>query len=272
MTESSDTVSKKRSSFPSPKRMVSQEVFTLVDDIIRRDYLLDPLKPYTIFTEGNSDCEFIRTACLAIKVEWGIDLLTIDMGGTSHAIYLQTPKKPEAPDRGGVQQLVRLGEELSVWKNRIDFPPVAFLFDHDKAGKDGREKLRGSWKDNDTCISLDPRLHDRCQLDHKNDEVDMESLIDIEFQACFFNDLRSPTAWVHFKSGAISQIKWEHPSKSDFWEYVGREARAVHLLELGRVVSRIREAWGVPIPYPPSLPQSDECVPTEQPNDSHNES
>lgn len=238
-----------RSGLPEPSQPsdAAQQIVVL-NGILQHDFLLPPLTQYNLFVEGLIDVDYVKLAAEIASNERGEDLLEVPQqdGPTllEPKINIATPCSPEQPRRGGVKYLGRLGRELSGWLRRLDANcTVMFVFDHDEAGRTGRDQLRkDGLKSASQSMTLDPKRFRSCG----EKDTAVEDLLSLEIQNQFFESHRACSTWARFSDGEIVQFRWDYPAKEELLEYVKQNATWADVCEIARVLALTREAWGLP--------------------------
>ncbi|MBB6440799.1 hypothetical protein [Phycisphaera mikurensis] len=220
--------------------------------ILARNHLLsDAAHRYVTFVEGSSDIAYINVAASRFAERTGTDLL--DAGNGTKLTFF-SPARPSSNlvRRGGVEQLKKLADDLKVFALQLDAAgPICFLFDHDQAGCDGAREVRkmGYQTDARCVLTLDPKYHPRaCRHARKGgDPVVIEDLLSLDLQRRFFAQGGS-SCDVAYISGDISRFSWRHPSKDDLCRFAQAHASCEDLIEVARIIWRIRELWRLPVP------------------------
>ena len=245
---------KRRAGVPRPERQSAGAYWLAFEGILKEEFLLEPLAQYTIFVEGHSDVAYLKSACEILKRDTGIDLTSVRRRDSGHdetedTIRICTPCNPAEPARGGVPYLVRLSENLAYWRTRIDFGRFfVFVFDHDEAGKKGKLEVDKHLKNSKESLTLNPKNHITLHLTAEKDDVTIETLVAHEMHVRFFESQEGPSCWVHYRSGAVVQYAWEAESKTEFFQFVEKNAKVSDLIEVLNVIVRARELWGHPTP------------------------
>lgn len=232
---------------PYPKELKSSGQLMLeLNELLKVEYCLDPLPLYTLVVEGWSDVKYLLAAA-ALARNRGSDLLsaTSPVDGATIPIGIITPGRRNDPSRGGVEQVVRLARDIKAAVFAYDaYHGVAFVFDHDDAGIKGRDEVaqHGFLGDKHT-ITLDPKRH---PLACAKKQVVVEDLLSLRVQTAFFSQ---GSAWcsAEYEAGALKRYVWGHASKGALQAFVASNAAWEDLIEVARVLVRVREMWGLPV-------------------------
>lgn len=244
--------SSRRSNMPPPRRLGSaEEHLPALATILADEFMVPPLAKYNVYVEGATDVAYLECAARLAAEEVDENLLEVptntDDGSLDNRIQICSPSDPNDPEhRGGVKMLSRLGRELSSWLRRLDRELfVMFVFDHDQAGLAGLVKLRKDGiKSDSQAISLVASKHPTA-CGRKN--IVIEDLLSLRIQKAFFDQNSDCCVWVRHVNGEVVRFSWEHPTKDALCEYVQRQATWEDVLEVGRVLGRVRGCWGLPV-------------------------
>lgn len=240
---------------PHPPRASLIDAF---NEELQRDFHLAPLGRYTLVVEGTTDVRYLQHAAELAEKTSGVKLLEISRpieGGTTEVfqVAVVTPLLPADPAdprqelRGGIPHIKRFAERLRFWRSIIDLTlDLIFVFDHDRAGREDAVKTLESlgYKPNIDMLTLNPEYHPDCLS--KKDPV-IEDLLSLEIQTAFFKGgLRSCVA--KYVEGVIVRYDWDSPSKYELPEYVAANAAWSDIREVGRIIARARDVWGIATP------------------------
>ncbi len=241
----------RRSEAPSAKpSQSSEDKLRALSGILHDEFLLPPLTKYNIYVEGHTDVGYLDCAARLALSSMREDLMAVPTGGPSDLlesrIQVLSPRNPrDEKQRGGVKALTRLGQELARWLPRLDVECfVMFVFDHDKAGLDALNKLKKSgMKSASQTISLHPAKHPgACG----QKQIVVEDLLSLTIQKDFFESRSDCCVWITHTSGEVTRFAWNHPTKDQLCAYVQEHASWPDVLEIGRLLGRIRESWALP--------------------------
>jgi hypothetical protein len=230
---------------PPPRRIRSeQELLSDLAATLTNDFSLQMLSEYVIVTEGRTDVDYLKSASIAAKATFGQDLLEIPdglAGDGSTRFQICTPGKPNDSKRGGVPQMVRLAESLKPYVFTLDIlRGLVFIFDHDAAGHEAATIVRNKGYKN--VLTLDPKAHpNACS----KKQVVIEDLLSLSAQKAFFDQ---GNAWcsITFEDGAIVAFDWHFKSKDRLRDYVCARNSCDELVEIVRLLMRVRESIGLP--------------------------
>ena len=218
---------------------------------LRTNHLLDVPLRYVVFVEGETDVSYINTAARLVVERFGVDPLRAD---ENHQIVVAAPANPaiKGRRRGGTPQLRWLGDDLKHFAVQYGMVgPICFVLDHDAEGVKTAKELEemGYKSDRARAITIDHQYHPRaCRQKRKGDDpIVVEDLISLALQHRFFQTA-AVSCDIAYIEGEASRIVWRHPSKDALCEYVQTNARMEDLVELVRVLCRVRELWQLGIP------------------------
>lgn len=202
---------------------------------------------HCVFVEGAGDREYLLEAAQRVKSELGEDLLDVGVGGR---MSILSPRAPGiSTERGGASRVGAVGEMLQEAIFRFScLGPVCFVLDHDQAGRKVVDQLRGMGYEADRpspAFSLDPRVFIGAVED--KGETEIEDLVAIRVHEQYFSKGKA-SCRVRYCEGVARRYEWLGESKAGFREYVKHSASLNDLLEVVRVLAKVREAWGELIP------------------------
>lgn len=205
------------------------------------------LPDFIVIVEGTTDRGYLSRTADLLKLATGADPRDVPVSlrrGALDRISVVVPGMPAKPVSGGVQRMVDLARALSTDFFSAGIPAgVVFLFDHDWAGRQARDKIKQyGFRPDRHSLTLDPSEH-AALADWK--EVVVEDLLPLELQHAFFQR-GSATCSLHYKSGTLQRIKWELPSKGELRHHVSATATLEDLREFVRLWGRIRALLGFP--------------------------
>lgn len=250
-------MSKQRRSMlrPPPSLEVKNASAPVVADLLRRNHRLEVPMCYLVIVEGTTDVHYLKKAAELAKAVCGVDLLALGPStpdGVSN-ITVCTPINPDHPDglRGGLPQIERLATDLRSFIVEYELPsPVCFMLDHDRDGVDVAKRLRGQGFNMDRACpeTLDPQRHPFvCRSGRGKPEAVIEDLLSVRIQKEF---LGAAPAWcdVSYRNGEVVRCVWQKESKADLCGYVCANAKLPDLLEVVRVLVRVRRLWRLDVP------------------------
>jgi hypothetical protein len=224
------------------------EQLKAINSILADEFMLPPLLKYNIFVEGHTDIKYLQHAA-TMAITLGEDLLAVpstSIGVLADQMQICSPRSISDPlHRGGVKELNRLGRELAAWLSRLDAEIfVMFVFDHDQAGITAMSQLRKDGIRIAESLTLDAEKHPGACGDK---DVVIEDLLSTSIQRSFFDSQSDCSVWVQYVNGSIRRFSWDHPTKDALCNYVTASACWKDVLEIGRILARIREIWGLPV-------------------------
>jgi hypothetical protein len=234
---------------PVPPPMPSVEgLLQKLRQTLSGDFCLDMLPKFSVIVEGWTDHDYLIRAAELTKQKTGEDLLAVPeqlcQQGPAQ-IGIRTPGKPGDPTRGGTPQMVRLAEQLQFYVFTMElFAGMVFLFDHDDAGLEAREKIAGyGFRKDVNSLTLDPRHHPHACA---KKQVTIEDLLSLDVQQRFFD---SGSAWCRadYEDGKLIRYVWGHQSKPFLRDFVKQHATWGDIREVARILARIRRIWGLPV-------------------------
>ncbi|MEN6578531.1 MAG: hypothetical protein ABFD90_19455 [Phycisphaerales bacterium] len=240
---------------PPPSLEAKNASVPLVADLLKRNHRLEVPTSYLVIVEGTTDVHYLKKAAELAKAVSGVDLL--DLGpsapdGVSN-ITVCTPINPEDPAglRGGLPQIERLATDLRSFIIEYELPsPICFMLDHDRDGVDVARRLRdrGFNMDRARSETLEPQQHPlACPSGRGETEVVIEDLLSMRIQKEFFG---ATPAWcdVSYRNGEVVRCVWQKESKADLCAYVCEHAELLDLIEVVRVLARVRRLWRLDVP------------------------
>lgn len=232
---------------PRPRGMKSvEEIVQELNLSLSQQFCLEPLSHYTVVTEGWTDVAYLKLAARLASESTGVDLLCVDYDDeTRGQIDVVTPGIRGNPARGGVPQVVRLAEAIAgacfVYGA---YAGVALLFDHDDAGVRAMQEVQGyGFRHGKHSLTLDPQRHPSTKA---KKQVVIEDLLSLDIQTRFFQQ-GIATCSVSYDRGDLTRYVWGFESKRALQEYVESHAKWLDVVEVTRVLVRVREMWGLPV-------------------------
>jgi len=215
---------------------------------LKERFCLDPFEMYTILVEGHTDIAYLSRAAELAEEICGENLLAVPAyvlrADENPRIRVRTPENPLTPGRGGTKEVGRLARFLGTYVPILELTgKVFFACDHDEAGRGCLKAITEAGFDTSThCLTLDPAKHpNACS----KDDVVIEDLLSLTIQRRFF-ETGGCCGRVTYHAGEVVRYEWNDPSKSLLQRYVVEHAGWNDLMEIGRVIARIREVWGLP--------------------------
>jgi hypothetical protein len=239
-----------RSASPNAPGTAPERVWQILRDDFAVPFLAGP-PDFLIVVEGDTDRGYLQRAADQLRDESGTDLLAVPEAlrrGPLDRIAIVVPKHPGQPISGGVDRMVDLARTIMRDVFTADAVGVVFLFDHDGAGRQGRDMLqRYGYKPDVHTLTLDPSAHPRACItpgEHRPDVV-VEDLIPLSLQQRFF-DGTAASCDVQYRQGRATRFRWVHPSKGELRRFIVRDAEMGDLAEFRSVLTRVRRAFGFP--------------------------
>lgn len=224
----------------------------MVRNVLISDHCLDVALRFLIVVEGTTDVAYLECAATRFLQHSGVDLLGLD-GGVGR-ITVCTPINPGDPERkrGGLPRVEKLADDLRQYALRFEIVgPVCFVLDHDETGKEKEQKIRklGYTSDRAKVMTLDPTSHTgACRFSGKGDDpVVIEDLLSLSIQRRFF-EFGKPSCEVVYEEGELTRIGWRKGSKEGLCEFVCTEAAWSDLVEVARILIRVRKMWRLDVP------------------------
>ncbi len=143
-----------------------------------------------------------------------------------------------------MEQVVRLAREIRTAVFSYEaYYGVAFVFDHDDAGIKARNTIADyGFKADRHSVTLEPKKHPgACS----KKQVVMEDLLSIRIQSAFFHQ-GAPWCSAEYESGQLMRYAWGHQSKAPLQDFVAANGTWDDVLEVARVLGRVRQMWGLP--------------------------
>lgn len=234
---------------PYPKPLKSVE--TLLAELavhLGEAFCLEPLPLYTIVVEGWTDVKYLRRAAELVCKHTGFDPLSVDLAdGRQIEVGIVTRGQKGDPARGGVKQIVRLAEAIkSACFEYEAYYGIALVFDHDEAGLEGSQQVVGfGFKAGRYSLTLDPKRHPGSSA---KKQVVIEDLLSLRIQSAYF-DQGTASCSVTYREGKIQRYQWESPSKGLLQEFVCNNADVRDMVEIIRLLARVRKMWGLPAEF-----------------------
>lgn len=205
-----------------------------------------PLR-FVVLVEGTTDIDYLNAALQIVQAQCSCDLL--DLGDNSQ-IALRTPLKPGG-FRGGIPELERLASDLMPFVIRLEaVGPICFVLDHDFEGKRAAKAIResGYRVPRAMAITLDPKEHPLACCPLKGEPVVcVEDLLSPRVQTEFFEQ-ETASCEVSFDRGVPVKYVWHGESKSQLPSFVAANGRPHDVIELVRLIVRIRRMWNLDVP------------------------
>lgn len=147
-----------------------------------------------------------------------------------------------------------MADDLRQYVLRFDIVgPVCFVLDFDPTGREKERILRqhGYTVDRAKVIMIDPGHHPgACRFAGKGDDpIVVEDLLSLRIQRRFFEADQS-SCEVVYEDGEITRIGWRKESKDGLCAFVCEKASWEDVIELARVLVRVRELWRLDVPRP----------------------
>lgn len=221
---------------------------------LREEFAAHPLAgppDFMIVVEGETDRGYLQRAADQLRDEAGVDLLSVPEGvrrGPLERIAIVVAKHPRQPISGGVERMVDLARSIVRDVFTADAVGVVFLFDHDWAGRKGRDDLRKyGYRPDVHTLTLDPAHHPGACVTpgELRPDVVVEDLLPLPLQRRFF-DSTSASCDVRYRQGKLTRFLWESVSKGDLKRFVVQNATVDELAEFRALLSRVRRAFGFP--------------------------
>jgi hypothetical protein len=240
---------------PDPLLVPADDAISMAKYVLLKNHKLNVPLGYLVIVEGTTDVAYLQCSAARLNDECGVDLLRLnDPEGNFQSITICTPLNPLAQgNRGGTPQIIRLADDLKQHVMLFQTVcPVCFVLDHDTEGRGAAKMIRDTHKytsDIARPITLDPKCHRKaCQYYGKGERpIVVEDLLSLKIQTLFFES-GAHCCDVSYEEGKIARFEWREPSKSALCEFVCSEARADDVLELARVLMRVRELWRLEVP------------------------
>jgi len=232
---------------PSPKPSLDDYHKCFVDGLKER-FCLPPLGRYTIVVEGHTDIAYLSRAAELAEDLCGENLLALPAyaqpADGASLICVCTPENPHTPGRGGTKEVGRLARFLAGYIPILDLTGKIFVVcDHDDAGRGCVKTVSEAGFDAGThCLTLDPAKHPNACSEGC---VVIEDLLSRAIQRRFF-EMGGCCCRVTYHDGEAVRYEWDQPSKGLLQQYVVEHGEWRDLLEIGRIIARVREVWGLP--------------------------
>jgi len=226
----------------------------LLDRVLMEEFGLQPLSAFSIVVEGQNDKDYVeRSAALALT-EHRVDILEIpshlrDDGPSRMAIC--SPKARDGKNRGGAQRCVFLAEMLRPYWLMNLYRGIAFVLDHDEAGKKAKRdidslRVPGFW-----AVTLDPSQFPTLRV---VGDTFIEDMVSMRLQREFF-DSGGTTCEHCYQDGDLVQIRWRPQSKHNLCRHACCHGTCSDFVEILSLVQQIRSQWCLPnAPMPVALP------------------
>jgi hypothetical protein len=231
-------------SAPAPRKPISlDDIIDGFHRVLREEFCLDPLPPFSIVVEGKTDVRYLERAAELVEDE---DILAIPshLGGDDNRIAIVTPGSPTNCDRGGVSRITSLARALEPYLFRLNLVQgVALVFDNDRDGRNGLLEVENlGYKRDVTAFGLDPAKHPNACW--KEDTV-IEDLLSLGIQRKFFD---RGGAWCSavYQGGSVKRYLWHKRSKGALSDFVCSEGTLHDFEEVVRLLRRIRRGFGLP--------------------------
>lgn len=231
-----------------PKKRPVEDLTAELHQTLREQFCLEPIPTYSVFVEGWTDRYYLERAAQLVLEHDGEDLLKVTLpDGNIDRIAILTPGIPGNPSRGGVPQLVRLARVLEGHVFTLDLYAVCFLFDHDKAGFDGRNEICDRYYLPEVhAITLNDSAKGKHQYVEK-DKMVVEDLLPLELQTQFFEQSNDKWCTVTYESGLIRRFQWDGESKGKVQVFACKKGSREDFRHVINVLYRIRTALSLPI-------------------------
>lgn len=229
---------------------------TLVRDMMQREHLLAVPLRFLLVVEGTTDKAYLECAAQRLLEASGFDLLQLEsgLGSNSDRMCICTPINPEDPERkrGGLPRVEKLADHLRPYALLYEIVgPICFSLDHDLEGQrvEGILKDFGYVVDRAKVITLDPKSHPgACRFAKKgNDPIVIEDLLALRIQLEHFRSVPSYCEVV-YEAGSAARIGWRNESKASLCEFVCQHAKWQDLVEIARLLIRVRQLWRLEVP------------------------
>lgn len=239
---------------PPPSLEARTASSPIVADLLQRNHRLEVPTSYLVVVEGTTDVYYLRRASELARAAHGFDLLSLGPAAPDGLgrITVCTPINPDDPDglRGGLPQIERLAADLRSFIIEYELPsPICFMLDHDRGGVEAAKRLRHQGFDMDRARpeTLDPQCHPTaCRRGRGEPEAVIEDLLSVRIQKQFLH--ATPASCdVSFRNGEVVRCVWQKESKADLCGYVCKHADLHDMLEVVRVLVRVRRLWRLDI-------------------------
>lgn len=233
---------------PSIERFRPQEeLLQELEFELENKFSLKMLPPYSLIVEGWTDVSYIQLAARLHLESTGVDLLEVSdqiAGRGGVRIEAITPGKANDPTRGGVPQMVRLAELLKPYAFMLGaFNGLLYLFDHDKAGREGADEVeKHGYKRGVNILTLNPKEHPGTCAEK---DVCIEDLLSLGIQERFF-EMGGASCTVEYRDGVLKRFQWHHDSKASLRDFVAANGNTEDLKEILRLIGRVRGCFGIP--------------------------
>lgn len=218
-----------------------------IRELLKRHSLGDMPLRFVVLVEGMTDIEYLNATIKVVQAKCGCDLL--DLGDGSR-IAIRTPLIPGSL-RGGTPELQRLARDLAPFVISLEaVGPMCILLDHDDEGLRAAKSIRdlGYHIPRAQAITLDPKEHPLACCPLKGEpKICVEDLLSPRTQGAFFG-AKPATCEVCYKDGVAVRFVWRGESKSQLPEFVASAAKAHDVVELIRVLVRVRRLWNLDVP------------------------
>lgn len=215
--------------------------------LLKAQFCLEMLPRFSVLVEGWTDVHYINHAVKLHEQAYGSDLLEIpsaiaEFDGERIGVF--TPGSPGDHIRGGVKQMVRLAIELKPYVFTLrGFQGLAFVFDHDDAGLEAKDKvLSEGYRDKSQVLTLDPKEH---PLSCATKQVCIEDLLALKIQQQYFESTPS-TCSIDYLKGKPLRIHWGHEAKPGLRDFILQNARLDDVSEIVVLLHRVRRALELP--------------------------
>lgn len=240
---------------PPPSAEAQTASASIVADLLRRNHLLEVPTCFLVVVEGTTDVHYLTKAAELAKLAFGFDMLDLGPSAPNGAtrITVCTPINPEDPDgrRGGLPQIERLATDLRSFIIEYERPsPICFVLDHDQDGVAVAKRLRdqGFNMDRARPETLDPQCHtSACRRGRGEPEAVIEDLLSVRIQQRFFKATPASVD-VSYREGKVVRCIWQKESKAELCDYVCEHAELEDVVEVLRVLARVRRLWRLTVP------------------------
>jgi len=239
------TKSDRKAKSPPPP-LVLPDAETLargLERTLRDEFAMPMLSPFSAIVEGTIDRDYLIRAAELNSEEEGVDLLDVP-GDPSSQISILTPASGTCSNRGGASRCTALAHALSRHSWAIDcLKGLLFVLDHDDEGKNARRDIAAiGFQSGRHVITLDPTYHRSVN----SGVVTIEDLLSLCIQDEYF---RNHKVWcsVEYRGGVICRYDWHKKSKPALRDYVLSHATGKDMVEVVRLLQRIRKVMGLPV-------------------------
>jgi len=210
---------------------------------LQEQFAMPMLSPFSVIVEGTMDRDYIIRAADLESEETGVDLLNVP-GDPPSEVSIVTPASGACCNRGGAPRCVALAGVLYPYASLLEcFNGLLFVLDHDDEGRKAERDISAiGFEKGKHVITLDPAYHRSIE----SDVITIENLLSLRIQNEYFRDHQ---AWccVEYRGGSVWRYDWHNKSKPSLREYVLSHATGEDVVEVRRLLRRIRRLMGLPV-------------------------